>query len=148
MRIINTAKDRKLVLDASDYKSLVDLFDNVVFGVLGLRDEEASEGGKAIKTIDGLMQMVLEQRKAARAAKDWATSDRIRDDLKALASRSRIPRKAPSGLWNKRCRGSGPCDSPALQTLQLVSRAVTLCFCTRCRTGKSDSLMFREGYGE
>ena len=84
VRIINTAKDRKLVLDASDYKALVDLFDNIVFGVLGLRDEEASEGGKAIKTIDGLMQMVLEQRKAAKAAKDWATSDRIRDDLKAL----------------------------------------------------------------
>ena len=51
---------------------------------LGLRDAEASEGGKAVKTIDGLVQMVLEQRKAAKAAKDWATSDRIRDDLKAL----------------------------------------------------------------
>ena len=84
VRIINTAKDRKVTLDASDYKALVDLFDNIVFGVLGLRDEEASEGGKALKTIDGLVNMVLEQRKAAKAAKDWATSDRIRDDLKAL----------------------------------------------------------------
>ena len=84
VRIINTVKDKKLTLDAADYKALVDLFDNVVYGVLGLRDEEASEGGKAIKTIDGLMQMVLEQRKAAKAAKDWATSDKIRDDLKAL----------------------------------------------------------------
>ena len=37
-----------------------------------------------MKTIDGLVNMVLEQRKAAKAAKDWATSDRIRDDLKAL----------------------------------------------------------------
>ncbi len=83
VRIINTAKDRKLALDASDYKALVDLFDNIVYGVLGLRDEE-SEGGKAMQTIDGLMQMVLEQRKAAKAAKDWATSDKIRDDLKAL----------------------------------------------------------------
>ena len=36
------------------------------------------------KTMDGLIQMVLEQRKAAKAAKDWATSDKIRDDLKAL----------------------------------------------------------------
>ena len=54
-----------------------------MYGVLGLRDEE-SEGGKATQTIDGLVQMVLEQRKAAKAAKDWATSDRIRDDLKAL----------------------------------------------------------------
>ena len=83
VRIINTAKDKKLTLDASDYKALVDLFDNIVFGVLGLRDEE-SEGGKATQTIDGLVNMVLEQRKAAKAAKDWATSDKIRDDLKAL----------------------------------------------------------------
>ena len=83
VRIINTVKDKKLNLDASDYKALTDLFDNVVFGVLGLRDEE-SEGGKALQTIDGLVNMVLEQRKAAKAAKDWATSDRIRDDLKAL----------------------------------------------------------------
>jgi cysteinyl-tRNA synthetase len=37
-----------------------------------------------MKTIDGLVNMVLEQRKAAKAAKDWTTSDRIRDDLKAL----------------------------------------------------------------
>ena len=84
VRIINTAKDKKVTLDASDYKALTDLFDNLVYGVLGLRDEEASEGGKAVKTIDGLVQMVLEQRKAAKAAKDWATSDKIRDDLKAL----------------------------------------------------------------
>jgi cysteinyl-tRNA synthetase len=59
------------------------LFDNIVFGVLGLRDEE-SEGSKTMQTIDGLVSMVLEQRKAAKASKDWATSDRIRDDLKAL----------------------------------------------------------------
>ena len=83
IRVINTAKDKKITLDKSDYKAHTDLFDNIVFGVLGLRDEE-SEGGKATKTIDGLINMVLEQRKAAKAAKDWATSDRIRDDLKAL----------------------------------------------------------------
>jgi cysteinyl-tRNA synthetase len=83
VRIINTAKDKKITLDKTDYQALVDLFDNIVAGVLGLRDEE-SEGGKAVQTIDGLVNMVLEQRKAAKAAKDWATSDKIRDDLKAL----------------------------------------------------------------
>ena len=83
VRIINTAKDKKLTLDTSDYAALVSLFDNIVYGVLGLNDEE-NEGGKAMQTIDGLMGMVLEQRKAAKAAKDWATSDRIRDELKAI----------------------------------------------------------------
>ena len=84
VRIINTVKDKKMTLDASDYQALVDLFDNIVAGVLGLCDEEGAEGSKAVKTIDGLVNMVLEQRKAAKAAKDWATSDKIRDDLKAL----------------------------------------------------------------
>ena len=80
---INTAKDKKVQLDKSDWQTLVNLFDNVVYGILGLCDEE-NEGGKAMQTIDGLIGMVLEQRKVAKAAKDWATSDRIRDDLKAL----------------------------------------------------------------
>ena len=83
VRIINTVKDKKLTLDASDYAALVSLFDNVIYGVLGLRDED-NEGGKTMETIDGLVGMVLEQRKAAKAAKDWATSDRIRDELKAI----------------------------------------------------------------
>ena len=84
VRIINTVKDKKLTLDAADYQALVGLFDNIVYGVLGLRDEDASDGGKTMQTIDSLVGMVLEQRKAAKAAKDWATSDKIRDDLKAI----------------------------------------------------------------
>ena len=86
VRIINSAKDKKACLSKADYQALVDLFDNIVYGVLGLAEEEG-EGGKAAKTIDGLMQMVIEQRKAAKAAKDWATSDRIRDELLALGIR-------------------------------------------------------------
>ena len=85
VRLTNTAKDKKLKLSKVDYQALVDLFDNIVYGVLGLRDEE--EGGKAMKTIDGLMQMIIEQRKAAKAAKDWAPSDRIRDELMSLGIR-------------------------------------------------------------
>lgn len=83
VRLINSAKDKKLKLSKEDLQALVDLFDNIVYGVLGLKDEE-NGGGKAAKTIDGLMQMVIGQRKAAKAAKDWATSDRIRDELKAI----------------------------------------------------------------
>ncbi len=83
VRIINSAKDKKVSLSKDDLSTLTELFDNIVFGVLGLRDEEG-EGGKAGKIIDGLVGMVLEQRKAAKAAKDWAASDKIRDDLKAI----------------------------------------------------------------
>ena len=83
VRIINSAKEKKTVLSREDHASLLRLFDDIVFGVLGLRDEEAA-GGKAEKVIGGLMEMVIGERKAAKEAKDWATSDRIRDALKAL----------------------------------------------------------------
>ena len=66
--------------------TLVQLFDDIVFGVLGLKDEEAA-GGTTSQVIDGLMQMILEHRAAAKAAKDWATSDHIRDALAALGIR-------------------------------------------------------------
>jgi cysteinyl-tRNA synthetase len=83
VRLINTEKEKKGTLTAMDLETLVCLFDDIVYGVLGLRDE-AGDNGKAGKTIDGLMDMVLENRAKAKAGKDWETSDSIRDHLKAL----------------------------------------------------------------
>ena len=82
VRIINSAKAGSVKLSEGDIQTLVQLFDDVVFGVLGLRDDEA--GGAGSKVIEGLMDMVLEERAKAKAAKDWATSDHIRDSLAAL----------------------------------------------------------------
>ena len=82
VRIINSAKSGSLKLSKEDLAALTQLFDDVVFGVLGLKDE--ADNGTSGKIIEGLMQMVLEQRAAAKAAKDWTTSDHIRDSLKAL----------------------------------------------------------------
>ena len=88
VKMINTAKTAKEGqpghLTKADIETLLRLFDDIVFGVLGLKDEEVEGNGKSMEVIDGLMNMVLEERKAAKAAKDWTTSDRIRDDLKKL----------------------------------------------------------------
>ena len=83
VKLINSAKDKQIKLSQGDIATLVQIFDDIVFGVLGLRDEEAA-GGKADSVIAGLMDMVLESRAAAKAAKDWTTSDHIRDSLKKL----------------------------------------------------------------
>ena len=83
VKIINTAKEGKATLSKEDLQTLVDLFDNIVFGVFALKDETSSDGG-AKEVISGLMDMVLEQRAEAKAAKDWAKSDAIRDHLKAI----------------------------------------------------------------
>ena len=84
VRIINSAKSGSVKLTANDRAALAQIFDDIVFGVLGLRDESAGESGKGQEVISGLMDMVLEERAKAKAAKDWALSDAIRDHLKAL----------------------------------------------------------------
>ena len=68
-------------LSKADATALRQLFDEVVGGVLGLKDEEAGASGKAEKALEGVMQLVLENRKKAREEKNWAESDHIRDLL-------------------------------------------------------------------
>ena len=84
VRIINSAKSGASKLTKGDLSTLVQIFEDIVFGVLGLKDESAGEGGKSQEVVAGLMDMVLEERAKAKAAKDWALSDAIRDHLKAL----------------------------------------------------------------
>ncbi len=83
VRIVNSAKEKRISLSPADLEALGKLFDEVVGGVLGLIDEEEAGGsGKAEKALEGAMELVLEERKKARAEKNWAESDRIRDLLK------------------------------------------------------------------
>jgi len=58
------------------------LFADYIYDIFGLRaDVEVSEGNG---TMDGLMELIIDVRQTARANKDWGTSDKIRDALKAL----------------------------------------------------------------
>ena len=84
VRIINSAKAGATKLTNGDIETLLQIFNDIVFGVLGLKDESTAESGKGQEVVSGLMEMVLEERAKAKAAKDWATSDAIRDHLKAL----------------------------------------------------------------
>ena len=76
VKLINGGK-----LSPADQAALKQLFDNIVGGVLGLKDEEAGASSKAEKALDGVMGLVLDARKKAREEKNWAESDRIRDTL-------------------------------------------------------------------
>ena len=84
VKIINSAKTGEVKLAKDDFTALLQIFDDIVFGVLGLKDEAAAESGKGQEVVAGLMNMVLADRAKAKAAKDWAASDAIRDQLKAL----------------------------------------------------------------
>ena len=50
--------------------------------IMGLRLSEA--GGQNTKAYAGAIDLLLELRAKAKANKDWATSDQIRDSLTAL----------------------------------------------------------------
>jgi len=65
--------------DLDRLKSLYHLF---FFDILGLEVEEQNTESSAIT--DELMQLILDFRKAAKAEKDFATADKIRDQLKEL----------------------------------------------------------------
>ncbi len=83
VKMVNAAKDGSSKLPVQDLLLLRRLFDEVLFDVMGLRNDAASDDRSA-GVIDGLMKMVLEERAEAKAAKDWAKSDRIRDALKEI----------------------------------------------------------------
>ena len=82
VRVINSANDGKLALAAGDIAQLKGLFNTMAFDVLGLRNETAAPV-KGV-AIDGLVQEFIRMRAEAKAARDFAASDRIRDRLAAL----------------------------------------------------------------
>lgn len=78
--VINSLKDRSIATDAlgsSTFISLKNKLKTYVEDILGLKSETAVETEK----LKGVMQVLIELRKAARAKKDWATSDQIRNQL-------------------------------------------------------------------
>lgn len=67
-------------IDPEAFEYAMKHFKGIIFDVLGLRNEgEIAQDGK---TLDGAMQVLIELRKQAKFSKNYALSDKIRDDLK------------------------------------------------------------------
>lgn len=83
VRMVNTVTDKKATISAEDLEELKDVFSLFAFDILGLKSE--TENNEAREEAFGkVVDMLLEQRMKAKANKDWATSDKIRDSLSAL----------------------------------------------------------------
>jgi cysteinyl-tRNA synthetase len=82
VRLINSANDGKVDLGATAIQELRTLMKAMVFDVLGLRTEAAAAADDT--ALDGLVQEFIRMRAEAKARKDFATSDRVRDQLAAL----------------------------------------------------------------
>lgn len=81
-RLINSVSDGKLTLTADDLDLLKRYFDIFFFEILGMKMEENT--GSQSEMTDGLMDLVLELRKQAKADKNWPMADAIRDKLNEL----------------------------------------------------------------
>jgi cysteinyl-tRNA synthetase len=82
VRFINLLKDNKETLTQSDFELFSSLMKGFVFDVLGLEDEKAA--GNNNEKLEGVVNMLIEMRNQARANKDFAMSDQIRDRLMAI----------------------------------------------------------------
>ena len=83
-RAINSVKDGKATISAEDLKELQDVFHTFVFDILGIKDEAASGGSNNNEAFGKAMDLLLTIRQQAKANKDWATSDKIRNELAAI----------------------------------------------------------------
>ncbi len=83
VKMINNIKDGKETITTDDLESLKNLFKTFTFDILGFVNEnETKSESKDITS--NLMNFILEIRQNAKNNKDWDTSDKIRDQMKAL----------------------------------------------------------------
>ena len=85
-RVINQIVDKKATITATVLEELTKVFELFTFDLLGLKSSVSgqNEGAAREEAFGKVVDMLLEQRMKAKANKDWATSDMIRDQLAAL----------------------------------------------------------------
>jgi cysteinyl-tRNA synthetase len=81
VKYINLLTIGKATISEVDYDVLKQTFYEFVFDVLGLKDETQTNNSDVVT---GLIEMMIDIRKEARENKDWALSDKIRDELAAI----------------------------------------------------------------
>ena len=86
VRIFNGLADGSQKATEADLQTLRATVQRWVFDILGLKDEKAQNaGGKDM--VSPLVEMLLDMRMKAKAEKNWALSDEIRDRLTAIGIR-------------------------------------------------------------
>lgn len=83
-RIVNQVKDGKETLNEADLKELQDVFHLFAFDLLGIKDEICGDVNNGLDAFGKAMDLLLSIRQQAKANKDWATSDKIRNELTAM----------------------------------------------------------------
>lgn len=82
VKFVNSVKEEKETISASDLKLLKQTMDDFLFDVLGLEDT-VSENSKDGEKLSAAVEILIQLRNQARTNKDFAMSDKIRDELLA-----------------------------------------------------------------
>ncbi len=80
-RLVNLIADKKETITEADKAQLKENFEIIFSEILGMKSEQSDNTSNII---DGLMSIITEMRADARANKDWAKSDMIRDRLASV----------------------------------------------------------------
>ena len=87
VRLINQIAEGQQTISAEDLEELKRVFNLYVFDILGLRNEKAESAAGGSDMLKTVVDMILSVRQEAKANKDWATSDKIRNELTAIGIR-------------------------------------------------------------
>jgi len=93
-RIINSVHDGKMKIDAANLEVLKNLMHSFVLDVLGLKDEQADNDD-----LPKVLNLIVALRNEAKANKDYATSDKIREGLSNVGFQLKDSKEGT--LWSK-----------------------------------------------
>ncbi|WP_163715368.1 cysteine--tRNA ligase [Mangrovibacterium lignilyticum] len=80
VKMINSIADGKASISAQDLEDLKAFYSTFVFDLFGLK-KPGEESGANMEAFDSAIDLLLQLRQDAKANKDWATADKIRNEL-------------------------------------------------------------------
>lgn len=80
-RIVNSIANHQASISSDDLEKLTNTMSTFAFDLLGLKKTQGNDNSKREEAYGKVVEMVLKLRQKAKEAKDWATSDQIRDEL-------------------------------------------------------------------
>lgn len=81
---INAINDELQQITADDLKTLQEFMNHFVFDVLGMKDENSDSGSALSEKLGATIELLLQMRQEAKDRKDYATSDKIRDEFNKM----------------------------------------------------------------
>ncbi|QQL49444.1 cysteine--tRNA ligase [Mucilaginibacter ginkgonis] len=93
-RIINSVHDGKMAIDEENLAELKSVIEDFVTNILGLKNEQA-----AVDELPQVLEFMVNLRSEAKANRDYATSDKIRDGLQKIGIQLKDSKEGTT--WSK-----------------------------------------------